>query len=352
MPIHALRAALSLTLCCCVLSCGYIYNKDRIRIATLNGKPITRGDFDKVIRDMAPDQRPMIRTKGDVRRALENYLDEQVRNINADRLLAQNKIHVPRELAENLYRYQHPEAFIEISNPEDYNLNQRDLEYMKEEREIKIDELLKKLQAEAGIQYRIEQAMKEGLMSISDEEYQREYELRATTLKHFERIAFTGLLIPGESSEARSAGIAAKQKLAAGVAPEDLAAEFASLGAQVLESELENDPQKVKYKSFWEQAEGRNVGEVIGPMYIQGWVAVETDAIGRSTQKPYPDGILVAVVTGRTDESPKSLEESKPDLQYNILYTKIMDQLRSENGVQIFEDKLPDPGMYDTTVMQ
>jgi len=343
------RVLAALICCASLVSCGFIADKDRIRIATLGGKSITRGDFDKVIRDMAPDERPLIRTKGDVRKSLENYLDAQVRNANATVLEEQAKIFVPRELAEQLLRYKRPQLFIDIQRPQDYNLTERDVQYMAEEREIKIDEEWQKLKAEAGVQYRIEQAMKEGLMTIGDAEYQAEYEIRRAELNHFERVAFAGVLAPGNTQEIRAAGLEIKKRLTEGAAPEAVATEFANLNAQLIESELDHDPRKVRYASFWEQGENAQIGDVVGPIFIQGWVAKEEDAQGRITDKPYPDGVLVCLVTGRTDQTPKSLEESKPELQYNILYSKIMDQLRVENGVQIFEDNLPDPGMYTTT---
>ncbi|HRK36388.1 MAG TPA: hypothetical protein PLJ47_17455 [Candidatus Hydrogenedentes bacterium] len=327
-------------------SCGYIADKDRIKIATLNGKAITRGDFDKVIREMAPDERPLIRTKGDVRKALENYLDAEVRNQNAEALLEQQKIFVPREIAEQMLRFKRSDLFIEIARPEDYKLNERDIEYMKEEREIKIDEEWRKLHAEAGVQYRIDQAIQEGLITITDEEYQSEFAIRSGTLIHYERVAFKGILVPGGSAEARTAGTEIRQRLQKGETPEAILPQYESIGAQIIESELDHDPAKTRYASFWEQAENAQPGQIVGPIAIKGWVAKVEDAQGRVTENPYPDGMLVCVVTDRTDEKPKTLEESKPQLQFNILYAKIMDQMRTENGVQIIEENLPDPGMY------
>lgn len=330
-----------------VSSCFFIVDKDRIKIAMFNGKPITRGDFDKVIRDMPPDQRPLIRTKGDVRNALQGYLDKRVKYKNAEELLALKKIFVPREMAEALLRMRKPMLFVDIKNPEDYKMSARDVEYMKEEREIKIDEMLKDLEAEEGIYYRISEAIQESLIDISQTEYEEEYEIRKAELKHPERVAFTGVLIPGGTPESRAAGTALAKKLHAGTTPADAAKEYAGQNAQIIEAELENDPGKFKFASFWDQASGKQIGDVFGPVFVQGWTETTVDAQGKQTQRPYPDGFLVCVVTGRTDETPKTLEESKPELQRNILYAKIMQQLRTENGVQIFDDKLPDPGMYE-----
>lgn len=62
-----------------------------------------------------------------------------------------------------------------------------------------------------------------------------------------------------------------------------------------------------------------------------------------------PDSLLVAQIVDEVPETQKTLEESKPDLTPLILYAKVMDQLRKEHGVSLFEDKLPDPSMYDTS---
>ena len=343
-------ACASICLAVFIGSCGWIADKDRIRIATFDAKPITRGDFEKVIRNMAPEERPLIRTKGDVRKALQNYLDTLVRNKNAKDLLEQKKIFVPRELAEAYYRFRHPEAFIEMTRPEDYNLTQRDVEYMKEEREIKIDEAWQKLQAEEGVRHRIEQAVQNGLVSISDAEFATEFEIRRKELVHFERVAFSGVLVPGGTEESRAAATEIKQKILQGSSPAAISQEYAALNATVIESVLANDPSKPKYKSFWEQATGAPVGGIVGPVFIQGWTAREQDAQGKTTERPYSDGMLVFVVTERSDEKPKTLEESKKDLEFNLLYAKMMEQLRTENGVQIFDDKLPDPGIYNTNM--
>jgi hypothetical protein len=345
-PRHC-AALTALVLVALVPSCFFIVDKDRIRIANVNGKPVTRGDFDKVLRDMPPKKRPLIRTKGDVLTALQNYLDSLVRRKNAEDLLAQKKFFVPRELAEAVLRMREPELFVEIQNPNDYKLKEQDLAYMKQEREIRIDEMLRDLEDEQGVLFRIEQAVQQATIEISEDEYASEFEIRHGELNHPERVAFTGVLIPGTTPEARATATQVSHKLQGGSAPQDLAKEFAGANAQIIEAELPNDRSNPKFAPFWEQASGAQIGKVVGPIFIQNWTEATQDAQGKVTQRPYPNGMLTCVVTGRTEQTPKTLEESKPDLQRNILYAKVMDQLRKENGVQIFEDKLPDPGMYD-----
>lgn len=328
-------------------SCFGIIDKERRKIAMLNGKAITRGDFNKVLRDMSPETRPNIRTKGDVRSALQNYLDKRVRYTNAEDLVAAGKISVPREMAEAVLRINKPEIFFEIANPEEYHMSEQDLKHMDEEREIRIDEMLKELEAEEGVLYRINQAVKEQTITVSEDEFQKEFDLRKADLKHPERIAFSGVLIPGDSQEARAASAEVTRKLRAGSTVQDLVNENASLKAEIIEAELEKDPGKVKFAPFWQQASGAQVNDVVGPIFIQGWTQATQDAKGTTSQREYPAGMLTIKVTDRTDETPKTLEEAKPQLQRSILYGKVMDQLRTENGVQIFEENLDDPGMFD-----
>lgn len=317
-------AAAALAVFVLMSSCGFIADKDRIKIAMLNGKPITRGDFDKVLREMSPKERPLIRTKGDMLKAVQDYLDRRVREQNAEELVAANRLHVPRELAEAVLRINDPEVFIKIENPEDYKMKEEDLKYFEQEKEIRIDEMVKDLEAEQGVYLRIEQAVAENTIAISDKEYADEFEVRKAQLKHPERVAFTGVLIPGDSSEVRGASTELAKKLKAGASPREFVNGPTPLpGAAIVEAELENDPMKIKFAPFWQQASGANVGDVIGPIFIQGWTEATQDAQGKVTQRPYPDGMLVCVVTGRTEEMPKTLDESKPELQRNILYAII-----------------------------
>jgi hypothetical protein len=270
-----------------------------------------------------------------------------VRYKNAEDLVATGRISVPRQMAEVVLRVNKPEIFFEIANPEEYHMSEQDIKHMQEEREIRIDEMLKELEAEEGVLYRIDQAVKEQTITVSDDEYQNEFELRKAELKHPERIAFSGVLIPGDSQEARAASAEATRKLRAGATVQDLVNDYAAAKAELIEAELEKDPSKIKFAPFWQQASGAQVNDVVGPIFIQGWTEAKQDAKGTTSQRNYPAGMLALKVTGRTDESSKTLEEAKPQLQRSLLYGKVMDQLRTENGVQIFEENLDDPGMFD-----
>ena len=60
------------------MGCGMIADKDRIKVAKINDRYITRGDLYKVIREM-PDAERDIRTKGDMLRVLNRHIDELIK---------------------------------------------------------------------------------------------------------------------------------------------------------------------------------------------------------------------------------------------------------------------------------
>lgn len=329
--------------------CGYIADKDRIRIATLDGKAITRGDLTKILHDMDAEERPTIKTRGDLLKALQNSIDTRLKQELAKTLKDQGKIHVPRELAERLYLIKHPEQIGMMSNPEEYNLTPRDIEFMKQERELGIDEALAALEAEQAVAFRIEEAMKSGLIQIQDEEYQREYESRKHELKHYEKVGFRGVFVPASNPDANSIAASMVGRLHAGESIEVVAAAYADAKADILEAQLSNDPRNQKFAGFWQQAAETRPGDIVGPVFIQGWERGRADAQGKLISERLPDSMLVAQIVEEIPETQKTLEESKETLTPLILYAKVMDQLRKEHGVSIFEESLPDPSMYDTT---
>ncbi len=328
--------------------CGYIADKDRIRIAKIDDEYITRGDLAKVIREMAPDERPIIRTRGDVLRTLENYIDQTIKEDLAEQLREQGKIHVDRELAREVARAKNPEQFLDIQNPEEYGGQAGDERYFKQEQEYLIDEEVRRLEAEQAVFVKIQESVESGALKPTEEEFQDEYEMRKDELKHFERLAFRGVLIPGSSETIVQAAAAIRGKLATGAEVEALVGEYGHLNAQVLESGLENDPMNAKYAGFWQQASGAQTGDVLGPIYITGWQAIRRNAQGNAVAEQLPDGLLVCRVTDHTSAIQKTLEEAKPDMLRDILYARMMELLRDQRGVEIYENKLPDPSMYES----
>lgn len=349
--VSMVMAILAATVTAVYSGCGLVTDKDRIRIAKIGDEYITRGDLKKVIRGMPSDERPEIRTKGDVRNALEQYLDRRVKEGAAEQLAEEGKIHVPRERAEAIFRAKHPELYVKIENPEDYALTQTDLDAWKEEREIGIDRQQRRLLAEEAVYYLIQEALRDGLLTISEDEYRKEYEIRRGSLVHYEYIKVRGVYFPAAQDEGKAleAAAAARQEMTGGASARQIQSKYAGLGAEILEMQLRHDPRlEWKFGPFWQQASGAEEGTVLGPIFIRGWVKQEMDLQGKMVQQYLPDAYLVCEVVEYVPETPKTLEEAKSDLDAVILYTKMLDRLREKSGVEVYEDKLPDPSMYET----
>ena len=340
----------ALVLCACIASgCGVIADKGRIKIARIDDKYVTRDDLNKAIRALPSDERPTIQTPGDVLKALNDYLDRQIKQKEATRLEGEGKIHVARELAAMRFDARHPEWSVRIANPEDYALTPTDLDYWKEERELGIDREHKRLLGEQALAYLIGEALRDGVMSISEEEYEREYTMQKYNLKNPEEAAVRGLYFPEQMAGALESAVQAMARLQAGEGIDALAREYGDKGAGVLETRIVNDPQLgMKFRTFWEKASGAEPGSVVGPIFIREWVKQELDIQGKIVRQPLPDAFFVCSLVDRKPETPKTLEEAKPDLQPGLLYAKMMARLREQHGVEVYEDKLPDPGMYDT----
>ncbi|MBN2309469.1 MAG: peptidyl-prolyl cis-trans isomerase [Candidatus Hydrogenedentes bacterium] len=329
--------------------CGLIADKDRIRIAKINDRYVTRGELSRVIREMPADERPRIVTQGDVLNALQNYIDHLVKQAAAAELKGEGKIHVPREDAAMLFDMRHPEYRVKVTNPQDYNLTQSDLQFWEQEREIGIDRVVKQILGEQAVAYLIREALNDGVLTITDEEYEKEYELRRFDLKNYERVTVRGVYFPEGHPEATSLAADAVKRMKSGETPEDVASQYTEAGAGILETQVVNDPRlAAKFGPFWEQASGADKDSVVGPVFIRGWVKQEMTIQGEVTQQQLPNAYFVCVVLNRTPETPKTLEQAKKDLQPSILYAKMMERLREQSRVEIYEDKLPDPSMYDT----
>jgi hypothetical protein len=337
---------------CVVLGpgCGLIADPDRRKVAKIDDRYITRADLYDVIRKLPDDERPLIQTKGDLLAALEAYISRELKTQEAERLLAEGKIHIPREQAVLFYDRMHPEQLMKVANPEEYSLTEHDLRFARDQREIGIDRELKRLEGERAILYLVEEGVTTGLLEVTDEEYAREYELRQFELTHPERSTVRGIYFPVDLEDAGALVTEARSRLAAGEELEAVIAAYADKGGVVLETRIVDDRQtERKFASFWEKAHGAEAGSVVGPVYIRGWEKLEQDIRGTMQKHQLPDAFFVCKVLDHTPKTPKSLEEAKIDLQVTILYAKVMDRLRDQHGVEIYEENLPDPSVYDDT---
>jgi hypothetical protein len=335
------------------MGCGLIAEKDQIKVAKLNDRYITRGDLARVIREMAPEDRPTIRNKGDLLRVLSNYLDEQIKRALAAQLESANKIYAPREAAEQQFDVAHPEYrdSLRMQNPEDYELSKADVEFLKSERELGIEKMRQAMLADAALTYQATEALRKGEIQITEGEYAREYKLRQDELKKFEAVGFVGIWFPASWPEAAAQAARVREHLDSGANFDEVVAEFrAQNPALVLEATIENDPNAESFVGFWRAASGAQPGNIIGPVFLPSFARVGVSDEGQPITQQLPEAYLVLKVLRHRPETVKTLEEAKPDLIGNIVIGNMMERLREENGVEIYDDKLPDPSFEGETL--
>ena len=322
--------------------CGRIADKDRIRIAKIQDEYITRGDLREALRRMPNEERPLIQNKGDLLRALRTYLDDEIKAALADELSRDGKITAKREVAEAIVLQQHPEFSYNIQNPEDMGMTEADLEYVKQEREIRIDEMMDKILGDQAVAYRAQEAVKAGLLKIADEEFEREYGFLKDTLVVFEQLEFIGLRFPASVQGAQAAAARVRERLDNGELIDPIAEEvYAQNPNLVMRGVIENNPAVERFRGFWMTASGCKRGDIIGPVFLppsQGANEQGQDVV-------QPAAYLVLQVLSHEPERPKTLDEAKPALVPQILFGKTMAMLREEFGVEVYEDKLPDPDL-------
>ena len=325
--------------------CGMITEKSRIKIAKVGGQYFTRGDLEDAIRNMPIEDKPAIRTKGDLRVVLSDIIDDHIKQGQADALKEQGKINVPREQAELQYILRYPEKYQEFMQLKNM-LAEDDVKHYEEERELAIDREQEKLYRNQALIFLINDAVQNGTLTVTDEQYEKQYELRKSNMLTREQIAIQGVYLPLEAHEEVYAEAAkVRDQIENGADPKAIAEAYGEDKAGYLEVALTNEGMDPKFLMFWEQASQREVGDVFSA-FIPGWQRNITFA-GETKTEPIPDSQLICRVAQYVPARQMTLEEAKPELRSSILFSQMMERLRDQAGVEIYDDKLPDPGMYD-----
>lgn len=362
----ALLLVLGVGLAC---GCGQIADKDNIRIAKFRDSYLTRGDLYKLIHEMQDTDRPKIRNKGDFLRVLNQYIDAKIKIPLGRQLAEEGKISVPRVRAREMFFQEcgdDAEQFRAIWDMEvppegqvtplmqTYNLTPSRLKTIKTVIESGTDDMEKKLLGDEAVAYLALLDFKDGKLVVEREELEREYRLRKDSLRKLEWMSFMAISFPAGVEGALEEAAAVRKRINT---PEDFDAvirEYAGQGsslvvrpivaaARVIESEIENNPNLARFKGFWSAASGAKVGDIIGPVYLPEYQQIAQDAQGRSRTVQRPDAYLVLRVLGYRPETTMTIEECQAQLAPPILVARKMRQLREENGVEIYDDKLPDP---------
>lgn len=352
---------------CLMPGCGWLADEDRIVVAELDGEPITRGALFQLIREMDDNQRPEIRNRGDYLRVLNNYIDEEIKRPlgqDLDQKLEQAhrdalRFQAREEVFERnkdfnfreVYAMEVPADGVATPAMQTYDITARGLQNMKDLIEDQTDVVYERLLGNLAVGLMGQQAFEAQQVTITPEEIQREYALNQEQYQTFERLVFRAVLFPPTPDGAKEAA-AFRTRLDGGVSFEDLFAECAAADScRVIESEIENNPAIARFRGFWENAAGAEPGAVLGPIFLPMFrKAPKADESGKPDENFMPDVYLVLKVLERHAPAPMTLEEvlKSPEharaLLLPLCTARMMDRLRQDHGVKVFEDKLPEVG--------
>lgn len=343
--------------------CGQITDKDRIRIAKLGDRYITRGDLFKLIREMPDAERPMIRNRSDLLRVLNQHIDNRIKLPLGKKLAAEGKVSVPREVAREqffrekgdeeeqlriMWKMEVPEAGVITPMMQLYGLTPELLQFNKDNIEEGTDRMVEKLQAEQALEYLAVEAVKAGKISVDEAELQREYGFMKEQLATFEELGFIAIRFMAEDPNAPTLAAAVRDRITAGESFDAVVEEFKAKGAAegreyVFQSGIMNNPALERFRGFWTAASGAKPGDIVGPIYLPAYQQVAQDQSGRTRTMEMPAAYIVFKVLEHKPAGVLDYERAKPLVVRPLLTAKMMHLLRDENGVEVYEDKLPDP---------
>lgn len=337
--------------------CGYIAEQDRIVVATMDGKELTRGDLRELIRAMPDEERPLIQNKGDLQRTLNEYIDGKIKAEVAKKLSAEGKIEVSRDAARARYLQTHPEyaAAYQVRDPEQLGMTQGDIDAVKAAVEFGVDDEVDKMLAEEAVAYLMHQAMESGSVKMTIEDVQREYEMRRQWLIQFEYIEFTAMVFPVDMPGAIEQAADAYRKIqaaeAAGTPREQafdhvLAELVARSPSYRMYSAAQNDPASERFRVFWQTAHGAKVGGIYGPVILPAHEELGPGPDGKPVARRVPAAHIVFKVTKYEPERIKTFDEAKNEVATMMLRRAVMQQLRDQHGVEVYPDKLWDPAGF------
>lgn len=331
-------------LCLAATGCGAITDKDRIVVAEVNGEAITRGDVRDYIRTLP--QPPNIQTRGDMIQLVNTIVDQRIKQAVLQSVGPENVPEVPREAAVAQFDAQNPElrGIMSISNPQQYGMTDAELQQAREQRELGIDDTLKDLQGELAVQLRIRDAVQDGSLVIPEDEIQKIYEARKAELAVPEQMFFRGAAFPTEQEDAREQATAMHRRALDGENFDALIREFTGKDvAFPMETGIQNTEGSGGVELFWQHASGAKVGQILGPIFMPAFQMMMPGPNGQPQPQDVPASYLVIKVLEYQEAHTMSLDSARPQLAMPLLHARMMDRLREEYNVAIFEDNVEDP---------
>lgn len=340
------RLCLCLFVVSTLMGCGLIADKDRIKIAKIGKKDITRGDFTKALRVMADDERPTIVNKGDLEEALEEYLDRQFLNQLAGQLEIEGKIKGDIRVARGLFLQRYPEfqGIFEMTSGEAMGISASDFDIMQEEAEIAVEWIEEELMRSMALNYRINEALDAGTLELPKDELQEAYDLRKDELRTPEWIDFMALRFLANVPNAEKLASDIRRKINEGASFEQIVSVMHKRDPNlVLRSEFFNIPEQENFRGFWSTVSGCSKGDTIGPVFMPPYQVGKADGSG---QQEMPPAYMILQILDHRDAMIMTLEQATPQLAPPILTRLMTKILREEFGVEMYREKLPDPTLY------
>jgi hypothetical protein len=345
--------------------CGKLIDKNNLRVAVVDGEPITRGELYQYIRSFPENERPQIMNQGDLLMVLNRMIDERLKAGLVEQYGEEMKGLYTEDMArEEFFRSLGDEqeqyrAVWQMEVPSDgkptplmevYGLTPESMTAMKQHIEERTRARYLRSRGDEVLGMLTAQAMQKGELTIDDKALELEYKFRQNELKRREIITVLGLRFPPSPDGATAAAEARKAV--------DAGADFAAMveearakdASTVFQGTLQNDLANQDFRSFWEQASGAAVGSVLGPLFLPETQQVAVSQNGQQRAVNMPPAYLVCRVEEREDERVLTLEESRRILAPPLLVAEMVRRLREEHGVEIYEENLSSPGDFEDNV--
>lgn len=344
--------------------CGVVADPERMVIATIGDREITRRDFARVLRQLPPQDKPIIASHADMVEAVQDYVDRGVLLLEADRLAAQGIIAVPDQAAENYYFRQNPEIVDvrEVTDPTLFMVDAEGLAAMQQAVQDGIEMARRELLAEQALTYLVQDALATGEIPITEAEYEAAFQARREQLKDFERVWVRGMLFPilPETDGLVQRVVAdARRKIDQGLSMDEVMGQYLLEGARPdspvpshermglpLETDIPNDPRLPQYRGFWDDIGTAEAGEIVGPVNVQPTTRFVPGPDGRPVRDTVPPSIMLVELVRHEAERPLSLTEARGQLAPMVMEEKVMDRLRAQHNGRIIEANLPAPETF------
>jgi hypothetical protein len=340
---HLTKYGLLLAIAFALPKCGILVDEDRVVVATIGDRNITTGELRHAIATIPPEERPSIQTRGDVRMALQEFIDREIKTMLADGLVQEAKIDMPVEEAAQYFFATNPDVpdIRSVTDPAILGMTtDYELDAIKEQLSQSIERTRRKLLNERAMDYYVQAAAASGSLTITNEQWTREFERNRDKLFNPARAKVRVIFVPATSPTAQSDAAQVRTRLGAGESYDTLATELmAARKGAAMATTLTDQGRTGRFAEFWQYVMQAQAGAVIGPLFIPGMAAQ-----GPNTQA-MPPSFMVCILDQLFPPKEQSFEEAKQFLAPSVLYVEARKKLRQEYAAIIVDKNLPDPSI-------